>query len=160
MQSSDHDIDTLNGLIKSTIDSVDGYRAAAEDADNARYQALFFKRADERETVADRLQSYVRELGGTPEDGGSLAAGAHRAFMGLRDAITGSDDTAIIEEVERGEDRIKENFEAAMTDDEISPETRSLITDCYQSVREGHDEMRDLKHGLDDMRAGVSGTQY
>jgi uncharacterized protein (TIGR02284 family) len=160
MQNYDNDIDAVNGLIKTTIDSVDGYRAAAEDADNTRYQAMFFKRADEREAVADRLQSYVRELGATPEDSGSMAASAHRAFMGLRDAITGSDDTAIIEEVERGEDRIKDEFEKAMSDNELSAATRSIITECYQSVREGHDEMRDLKNGVKNTSAGVSGSQY
>lgn len=160
MHNGTYDIDTVNGLIKTTIDSVDGYRAAGEDADSGQYQSIFFQRAQEREEVADRLQAYVRELGGNPVDSGSVAAGAHRAFMGLRDAITGADDTAIIEEVERGEDLIKERFETALNDQDLSPETLSIVRECYSSVRQGHDQMRDLKHGLQNSPAGGTTTTY
>ena len=149
MHNDNHDIDTLNGLIKTTIDSVDGYRAAADDADSSQYQSIFFKRADERKAVADRLQQHVRQLGGSPTDSGSIIAGAHRAFMGLRDAITGADDTAIVAEVERGEDHIKERFEDALNDSALSPATAELVRDCYGSVRQGHDQMRDLKKALE-----------
>lgn len=148
MQSQRHNIDTLNTLITTTIDSVDGYRSAAEDANSGQFRSVFFDRASERQQVADRLQEYVRDLGGDPADDGSLAAGAHRAFMNLRDAVTGSDDQAIVAEVERGEDHIKAKYEAALSDSDLDSQTRSVISECYQSVKSGHDQMRDLKHGL------------
>lgn len=148
MQTMSHEIETVNTLIKTTIDSVDGYRSAAEDANNGQFQSLFFERANERQEVADKLRQHVRALGGEPEDDGSLAAGAHRMFMNLRDAVTGTDDQAVIAEVERGEDYIKAKFEAAMEDGNLGTETRSLVSQCYESVRSGHDQMRDLKHGL------------
>lgn len=148
MQTMNHEIETVNTLIKTTIDSVDGYRAAAEDANNGQFQSIFSERANERQEVADTLRQHVRALGGEPEDDGSLAAGAHRMFMNLRDAVTGTDDQAVIAEVERGEDYIKAKFETAMEDGNLGTETRSLIGQCYESVRSGHDQMRDLKHGL------------
>ena len=148
MESQKHDIETVNDLIKTTIDSVDGYRAAGEDANSGQFQSIFFDRANERSNVADRLAQHVRQLGGTPTDNGSIVAGAHRAFMNLRDAVTGTDDKAIVAEVERGEDHIKVRFETAMTDNNLSTETRDLIGQCYDSVKQGHDQMRDLKHGL------------
>jgi uncharacterized protein (TIGR02284 family) len=148
MNPNEREVDTLNDLIKTTIDSVDGYRSAAEDADSANFRSIFFDRANERSSVADQLQSYVRELGGEPVTDGSLIAGAHRAFMDLRNAVTGNDDAAVVAEVERGEDHIKHRFETAMGDDDLSPETRSVISRCYQSVKEGHDQMSNLKHRL------------
>jgi uncharacterized protein (TIGR02284 family) len=148
MTPNEREVDTLNDLIKTTIDSVDGYRSAAEDAENSEYRSIFFDRANERSAVADQLQAYVRELGGEPNTDGSIAAGAHRAFMGLKSAITGNDDKAVVAEVERGEDVIKHKFEEAMSDHDISPETRSVIDRCYKSVKEGHDQMSDLKHRL------------
>lgn len=120
MYSIGHDIETVNGLIKTTIDSVNGYRSAAKDADSSRFQTMFFDRASERETVATKLQQYVQKNGGSPTDSGSIAAGAHRAFMNLRVLVTGSDDKAVIEEVERGEDHIKEKFESAIIDHDVS----------------------------------------
>lgn len=142
------DISKINGLIKTTIDSIDGYREAAEDSDNSQFQSIFFARANEREQVAQKLQQHVTQLGGTPEDSGSITAGAHRVFMNLREAITGADDNAIIAEVERGEDHIKEKFESAISDDDLSADSRSLITQCYESVKSGHDQMSGLKHAL------------
>lgn len=148
MTPNEREVDTLNDLIKTTIDSVDGYRSAAEDAENSEYRSIFFDRANERSAVADQLQAYVRELGGEPNTDGSIVAGAHRAFMGLKTAITGNDDKAVVAEVERGEDVIKHKFEEAMSDSDISPETRVVIDRCYQSVKTGHDQMSNLKHRL------------
>jgi uncharacterized protein (TIGR02284 family) len=148
MQSHDKDITTLNDLIKTTIDSVDGYRAAGEDADSGQFSSIFFDRANERQEVVTRLQQYVRSIGGDPTDNGSLVAGAHRTFMNLRDAITGTDDKAVIAEVERGEDHIKAKFENALSDNGLGSETRQIVSDCYQSVKSGHDQMSNLKHSL------------
>ena len=148
MDARNHDIEIVNDLIKTTIDSVDGYRSAAEDANNNQFQAIFSERANERQHVADELRQHVRSLGGDPQDGGSILAGAHRAFMDLRDAITGRDDKAVIAEVERGEDHIKAKFETALEDVNLGTETRTLISKCYDSVKSGHDQMRDLKHGM------------
>jgi uncharacterized protein (TIGR02284 family) len=148
MDVRNHDIETLKDLIKTTIDSVDGYRSAAEDADSRQFQSIFFERASERQAVAEELRQHVRTLGGDPQDDGSILAGAHRAFMDLRDAVTGSDDQAVIAEVERGEDHIKAKFEDALQDGDLGTETRSMISQCYESVKSGHDQMRDLKNGM------------
>ena len=58
-------------------------------------------------------------------------------------------DKAIINEVERGEDYLKEKFETALNSDTLSGESRSVVERCYQSVREGHDQMSSLKHGME-----------
>ncbi len=148
MDTRHHDIETVNDLIKTTIDSVDGYRSAAESADSGQFQSIFFERANERQRVAEELRVHVRALGGEPEDDGSILAGAHRAFMNLRDAVTGLDDQAVIAEVERGEDHIKAKFETALEDNNLGTETRTLISQGYDSVKSGHDQMRDLKNGM------------
>jgi len=148
MTDTSHDIRTLNGLIATTLDSVDGYTEAAKDAENGRYGQLFIARATERRTVVSDLQAEVSRLGGTPEDDGTILAGAHRAFVNLKASVTGQDDAAIVNEVERGEDHIKAKFESALEDQDLSAGTRSAIQAAYGSVRAGHDEMRDLKHSL------------
>ena len=148
MTDTPYDIRIINSLIKTTIDSVDGYRAAAESVDTGRFVDILFDRANEREEVATRLQEAVTAMGGSPEDDGSMLAGAHRSFMGLKDAVMGNDEQAIVSEVERGEDVIKAKYEEALKDNDLSQQARSLIADCYTSVKKGHDQMRDLKHNL------------
>lgn len=149
MTDTSHDIRTLNGLIATTIDSIDGYTEAAKDAENGRFTAMFTSRATERRAAATQLQSVVSRLGGNPEDDGTVLAGAHRVFLDLKAAVTGRDDKAIVNEVERGEDHIKAKFEDALKDQDLSPETRAAIQDAWTSVKAGHDEMSNLKHSMD-----------
>lgn len=145
---NDHDIRVLNSLITTTIDSVNGYREAATNSSNEQFRSIFTARADEREEIVRELQAHVRELGGNPEDDGSTLAGAHRFMLDVRDALTGRDDQAVIAEVERGEDHIKHKYEAALNDGALSPHCRDLVQRSFRSVKEGHDQMRDLKHGV------------
>ena len=150
---SDHnhseEISTLNTLIATAIDSITGYENSAKDIDNQRFAEIFRQRANERQQVVQDLRSEVRRLGGDPEDDGSLLGKTHQRFEDLKAAITGGDDKAIINEVERGEDYLKEKFEAALNSGTLSGEARSVVERCYQSVRSGHDQMSQLKHGLE-----------
>jgi uncharacterized protein (TIGR02284 family) len=150
---TDHDhsdeISTLNTLIATTIDSITGYENSAKDVDNERFRELFRQRADDRQRVVEDLRAEVRRLGGDPEEGGSFLGKTHQRFEDLKSAVTGGDDKSIIDEVERGEDYLKGKFEAALNSDSLSGESRSVVERCYQSVRSGHDQMSQLKHGME-----------
>ena len=143
------EISTLNTLIATTIDSVTGYENSAEEIENSRFREIFRERANERQRVVSELQGEVRRLGGQPEEGGSFLGKAHQRFEDLKSAITGGDDQAIINEVERGEDYLKEKFEAALNSGHLSGESRAVVERAYQSVRKGHDQVSSIKHGLE-----------
>ena len=143
------EISTLNTLIATTIDSITGYENSAKDVDSERFREMFRQRADERQRVVEELRSEVRRLGGNPEDDGSFMGKTHQRFEDLKAAITGGDDKSIINEVERGEDYLKEKFETALNSDALNGDSRSVVERCYQSVRSGHDQMSQLKHGME-----------
>ena len=149
-----HDISVLNSLIETTIDSVDGYRRSAEEATSSRFSAEFLDRASERERVVSQLRDRVRQLGGTPEDDGTVLAAAHRAFLSLRDRVTGSDDDSVIAEVDHGESYLNGKWEAALSDERLSAQTRSLVQQLYDSVREGRERFRRLHEDM----SGGTGT--
>ena len=146
--STDSSISTLNSLIKTTLDSMKGYKDAADDAQSTQFATLFADFARERSQVATSLQSEVRRLGGTPEDDSSFLAAAHRTFMDMKRLFTDRDDKAVIQEVERGEDYIKGKFEAALNDTDLDPASKAVVEQAYQSVRAGHDRASALKHSL------------
>ena len=147
MTSNQHDIDTLNSLIETVIDSADGYQHAIKETETSRFSEIFARRGAERQLLTEQLQAQVRALGGSPEDDGTMLASAHRMFLNLRHAVAGGDQ-AVIDEVESGEDHIKAKFEDAMQDMEVSTTTRTIIEDAYDIVKDGHDEIRDLKHAM------------
>jgi len=142
-------ISTLNTLIATTIDSITGYEESAQNIDNDRFRQIFRQRANERQQVVESLRAEVRRLGGNPEDDGSFLGKAHQRFEDLKAAVTGRDEKAIINEVERGEDYLKDKFETALNSDTLDGESRAVVERCYQSVRSGHDQMSQLKHGME-----------
>ena len=149
MMFTDKDTNTINSLIATTLDSVDGYREASKEAKNTFLADKFRSWATDREQVVRTMQTKVREMGGNPEDDGTILAGAHRVFLNIRDAITGDkDDEAIVQEVERGEDHIKAKFEDALKDDDISPEAKTCIAGCFESIKQGHDQMSAIKNSM------------
>ncbi|GAA4027309.1 PA2169 family four-helix-bundle protein [Sphingomonas rosea] len=139
---------TLETLTTTLIDSINGYRDAAEHAEGTRFQEIFRRNADERSRVVEELRAEITRLGGNAPDDGSFLGATHQRFLDLKAAITGRDDTAIVNEVERGEDYLKEKFELALKAD-IDPQARTVIERAYQSVRQGHDQISALKHGLE-----------
>jgi len=148
MSETSHDLSTLNDLIATTYDSINGYTEAAKKSDNPRFAALFTARAVKRESAIRMLRTEVIRLGGKPDENGTILGGAHRMFMNLKSVVTGRDETAIIAEVEQGEDHIKAKFEDAIADAELSPAAMHTIHECFVSIKQGHDEMRDLKHSM------------
>jgi uncharacterized protein (TIGR02284 family) len=142
-------ISTLNTLIATTIDSVTGYEDSAKNIHDDRLREIFRDRADERQRVVEELRGEVRRLGGDPEDGGSFLGKAHQRFEDLKAAITGRDEKAIINEVERGEDYLKEKWQAALQSGNLDGETHDLVERCYQSVKQGHDQISQFKHAFE-----------
>ena len=146
--SNNHDIHVLNSLIETTLDSADGYREASKETDKANFKTLFERRSFERQQLVSDLQGTVRSLGGEPEDDGSVLAKAHRAFLDVKHALL-RDEQAVVNSVENGEDFIKAKFEKALDDSDVSATTRETIRRAYATVKDGHDQMRDLKHSLE-----------
>jgi len=148
------EITTLNTLTATLIDSVKGFEDAASNIEgSSRLQQLFRERASERNKAVDELRAEVRRLGGNPEDDGSFLGKTHQRFLDLKAAITGRDEQAIVNEVERGEDYLKEKFETALKMDSLTGESRAVIERAYQSVKSGHDQVSALKHGMEGTRA-------
>ena len=149
MAEHSESISTLNTLIATTIDSVNGYEDSAENIDNERLREIFRQRASERQEVVQKLREEVRRLGGEPEDGGSFLGKTHQRFEDLKAAVTGRDEKSIVNEVERGEDYLKEKWQAALQSGDLQGESHQLLERCYQSIKAGHDQMSQLKHGME-----------
>ena len=143
------DATILNTLTATLIDSVEGYQKAAADTTNQRFAEMFNKRAQERQQAVTKLQAASARLGGNPADDGSTAGTIHRGWINLKEAVVGrGDDEAIINEVERGEDYLKNKFETALKNADLPAEARMAVEEAWTSVRAGHDEMSALKHAI------------
>ena len=143
------EVTTLNTLTATLLDSVNGYRDAAENSESGRFQQLFRTNADERSRLVEDLRAEVSRLGGNPEDDQSTMGSLHQRWLDLKAAITGRDDKAIINEVERGEDYLKAKFQAALDSDTLTGESRAVVERAHQSVLKGHDQVSSIKHSFE-----------
>lgn len=145
--STNHDVSKLDDLIVTTIDSIRGYEHSAEHADSGRFATFFRDMAADRRRVVEALAAKSRELGGTPADYGSTAATVHRRWEDLRSALGGGD-AAVLSEIERGEDYLKEEFDRVLSDDHMTEGVQAVVRQCYASVERGHDSARNLRDAL------------
>ena len=142
--SVNHDVSKLDDLIVTTIDSIKGYEHSAEKVPQSCYAGFFRETARDRREAVTMLQTQSRKLGGTPADYGSAAATVHRLFESLRVALGGGD-KAVIEEIERGEDYLKQEYERVLGDGITTPETLAVVRRAYETVVRGHDQASWLK---------------
>lgn len=137
-------ISTLNSLIKTSKDGQEGFSSSAESASDPELKAFLKERAHRCTLGARELQEEVKRLGGDPDSSGSASGAMHRAWTNVKSAVTGKDDKAILQEVERGEDVAVESYEKALKAD-LPDDVRGLVERQYQGVKENHDRVRDLR---------------
>jgi uncharacterized protein (TIGR02284 family) len=103
----------------------------------------FRRYSRQRASFAGELQDEVRRMGGEPAEAGSVTASLHRGWMGLRAALTGDDDGAVLAECERGEDAAVAVYKAAL-DVDMPANVRSLVERQFAELREARQHIRGL----------------
>jgi uncharacterized protein (TIGR02284 family) len=136
-------VSVLNDLIETCKDGANGFRAAAAAVQHADARTLFTSRVPVIERASEELQAEVRRLGGDPETTGSVAARLHRGWIGLKSAITGKDDAAIITECERGEQLAVRNYEAALKA-ALPADVRAIVERQYRGAVQNLERVRAL----------------
>lgn len=136
-------VSVLNDLIETCKDGANGFRAAAAAVQHADARTLFTSRVPVIERASEELQAEVRRLGGDPETTGSVAARLHRGWIGLKSAITGQDDAAIITECERGEQLAVRNYEDALRKD-LPADVRAIVERQYRGAVQNLERVRAL----------------
>lgn len=142
--NNDDVISTVNGLIETCKDGQEGFKQAAEGVKNSDLKSTFYEFGQQRAQYVGELQSLVRELGGDPEKSGSVTGSIHRGWINLKSAITGQDDTAILNEAERGEDVAKNAYKEAL-EQNLPANVMSALQTQYSGVKTAHDKVRDLR---------------
>jgi len=144
-------IDVLNDLVEYSKDGEKGFKTSAEDVKNPELKAFFEQRASECANAAGELQSEVRRLGGDPETSTSISGDLHRGWVNLKSMVTGKDEEAVLNEVERGEDHALKAYKEAREKlvklgRMASDPSYALVEKQLQGVQRNHDQVKALRN--------------
>jgi uncharacterized protein (TIGR02284 family) len=150
--NADDDIYLLNGLIGATMDSSRHYRKVAGNIGNPRIRALFEHLSIQRKLIAQELQEQLAAITGHPQGEGLQVMHPLRLLGNLRHAMDYGY-CALIDEVERCEERIKAKYERALADGRLSRLSRVVVQNAYASIQEGSADVHALKRYPDAERS-------
>ncbi len=91
-----------------------------------------------------QLQIEVARIGGAAASSGTLTAALHRGWIDVKSALSGGDGSALVAACETGEAAAEATYERAL-DMDISGDTRTIIDQQLQRIREAHKHMLRLK---------------
>ena len=145
----DRIIATLNGLIEASKDGEKGFALAAKDTREPELTRVFSDGEKASRAAAAELQDQVRLLGGTAEQDGSMKAAAHRGWMSVKSMLVSRDESAILEECERGESYVRARYADALKL-ELPEPLRSLVERHNGAIVDRHYRVLDLRNRFRD----------
>lgn len=137
-------LDQLNKLLTDTRDGEKGYQEAAENVKDTELKSLFLAQSRQRGEFAMELEREIRALGGDPDNGTSLAADLHRAWINVKSTFSSNDDKATVQECQRGDQAAVENYNSVLQETDLAASTRELLLRQKQSIEAAHASMARL----------------
>jgi uncharacterized protein (TIGR02284 family) len=149
---NDKIIATLNELIEASKDGEKEFSIAAKDARDPEFARVFSDAEQADRAASAALQDQVRLLGGTAEEGGSMMAAARRSWSNVKAMMSSRDDSAIIEECERGQGDVRGHFADAL-ELELPGPIHSLVERHHRAIVDTHYRLLDLRNRFRDSGA-------
>lgn len=104
---------TMKDLLIRLVDSREGYKDAAENAEQERHKKMFSDLSQKRGEYAEEIRKALSAHGEQYDTDGSFEAGVHRFFMNIKDKL-GGDDEELMESILTGESNLLEQYEGAI----------------------------------------------
>lgn len=144
MNADAHALAPIASILK---DQVRLYGRAAELSQGTGCAAAIVSVRDERQGLLGDFERKLVALGVREDTHGTLLGAGHKAFLDAR-AVVGDNTKAAIEEVERGEDYLRDEITKRLEDKDLSADARGFLTATLPKIKPGHDRISALKRGL------------
>ena len=135
-------IDALKHLHTRLHDSIDGYEAAIERTESPYLTGVMQDMVQRRRTDMSRIHTTLNQQGVEVSHDGSVLADAHRAFLKLKDSVTGAGDEAVLNEIVRGEESLLDAYDKAIEATGSGDPEYSWLRDQYESLQSKVTEFR------------------
>jgi uncharacterized protein (TIGR02284 family) len=135
----------LKDLAELLIDSRKGYHEAAERVEAPHLKQLLTKLSTERAPLISEIESQLRMFGedDMPKDG-TVKGDLHRAWIDIRDSLSGSANANVLDECERGEKHLLDRYDDLLKDNELSGDVQSMLNKQRSKVQGNINEVQAL----------------
>lgn len=130
-------------LIATLEDGRKGFEQAADrlaDSDQPDLSAMFRTYAGERAAMSSELETMAAAYGDDIDEDGTAVAAAHRGWLAVKDAITGSSASGVLDAAAQGEEHAVSEYRDALGED-ISPELRAVLVRQLATVQAAHNDV-------------------
>ena len=149
MEKAQEIVEVLNDLIQINNDRIVGYQKAIKElkADDQDLKGLFDQLIIESQQIKSDLTREVSVLHGNAETSGTTASGKiYRAWMSVKAVFSGESRHAVLSNCEKGEDAAQKAYSDALQTDKLPAFLREMLTSQQDTLKESHDEIRDLRN--------------
>ena len=141
----DDAIDTLNNLLEICRDGEFGFTESAEHTKTQEVKTVFLQRAGDCRSAATELQELISEMGGEPDEGGTVSGAMHRGWVAVKGSLSGYSDIDMLEECERAEDVALAQYRKALKRD-LPMRAKAVVERQAQGTQINHDQIRNLRN--------------
>lgn len=141
----DDAIDALNNLLEICRDGEYGFTESAEHTKTQEVKSVFLQRAGDCRSAATELQQLILEMGGEPEEGGTVGGALHRGWVAVKGSLSGYSDIDMLEECERGEDVALAQYRKALKQN-LPMQAKVVVERQAQGTQKNHDQIRDMRN--------------
>ncbi len=135
-------------LIETLEDGREGFAKGAEklDATDSPELANTFRQlSEQRARFSGELREMAKDYGDNITESGSVVATLHRGWMSLKDALSGSDASGVLDAAKQGEAHAVKEFEKALADANISQGLRTLVERQFGDVQSAQKQVEALR---------------
>ncbi|HZX59998.1 MAG TPA: PA2169 family four-helix-bundle protein [Mucilaginibacter sp.] len=152
MENTSRTLELLNDLILINNDRIEGYEKSLkelkESGEHMDWEPMFLRFIDDSRRYKMEIGTEVQALGKDIEQGTSASGKLHRAWIAVKETFTGHDVHNLLEEIERGEDAIKNAYEDALNDDILPAYIIDMLDEQLQEIMDAHDEIKSLRDSV------------
>jgi uncharacterized protein (TIGR02284 family) len=148
MEKSKEVVEVLNDLVLINNDRINGYQRAIKELkdDDEDLKSLFDEMIIESQQIKSDLTHEIQVLHGDVEKGTTEMGKIYRAWMDVKAVFTGENRHTILSNCEAGEDAVQKAYKKALETDRFPAFLRELLTHQQETLKDSHDEIRDLRN--------------
>ena len=134
-------------LMKTLEDGKDGFAKAAALVEQGSPELCptFLRLSEQRRSFYDELHKIAKDYGDPIEASGTIAAAFHRGWMTLKDAVSGSDPSGVLDAAVQGEEHAVKTYETALESSDLSSGLRLVLVRQMDDVSKAYIEVKALR---------------